>query len=400
MRDSHVSTCGGENYFSWKTHLQRNSYNFCHKFCGVMGATASLATALPENMDETQLHSICQKRFNQALFDENCNENKMLSRERFIELVVLQQENEVKEFFTQFALTREGKKTDQITCEQLLGLCMHSKMFSKNRFSSQNCADLFVELSENPENKDRVTTEVVMDSNSSIKKIVTIDFHVFRNEFLPSVAGRKQISVDKLVFKLSRCEAATIQVNNNYVVDDDYDPEKLEEPSVNVYVQALAHRVRLKRQLSCNNKFKRRSDMTDGEVVAENSAASHIQTQERIRQARHIVSTMRKINYSSFHCDPLNDFDHLTYEEAMEEALKEKFLQYANRCHELDWKGFVKMCGDEGLYGQKFTKQDARYAFELGMARGEWCSVLLRMSTRSNSTMLQLAVPTWTLSST
>lgn len=298
----------------------------------------------------------------------------MMSRERFIELVALQQELEVKELYLQFCLTRKNKKTELITCEQLLSLCLHCKIFNKSRFNSQNCADDFVEISKNPDNIDHVTTEIVMDSDSSIKKIVTIDFFLFKTQLLPIIAEKKQVPLDKLIFKLSRCEAATIQVGFNYVVDDDYDPENLDEPSVNVYVQALAHKVKMKRQAMGNltaNKFKRQSDMTDEEAVIENGAAAHIQSSERTRQARRIVSTLRKINYESYHADAEKDFDNNTYDESLETSLKEKFLQYTNNCHEQDWKLFVKMCGECELYGQKFTKRDAQNAFDLGMARGK-----------------------------
>lgn len=297
-----------------------------------------------------------------------------MSRERFIDLVTLQQENEVKELYLQFCLTRNNKKTELITCEQLLGLCLHCKIFNKTRFSSQNCADEFEKMSKNPINKDHVTTEIIMDSNSCIKKIVTIDYFLFKHQLLEIMAERKGVALDKLTFKLSRCEAATIQVGCNYVVDDDYDPENLDEPSVNVYVQALAHKVKIKRQEAgklTGNRYKRRSDMTDEEAAVENGAAANIQTQERTRQARRIVVTMRKINYESYHADAEKDFDNNTYDEALETAMKEKFLQYTNNCGEQDWKLFVKMCGECGLYGQKFTRLDAQNAFDLGKARGK-----------------------------
>lgn len=336
-----------------------------------MGATASLMTALPEAMDSQQLQSICQERYSQALFDENCDDNKLVSRERFIELVAKQQENEVKELYLQFCLTRKNKKTDLITCEQLLGLCVHCKIFNKAKFNSQDCADEFVKLI-SEENKDHVTSEIVMDSNSSIKKIVTIDFFLFKNQLLPIIAERKGVDLDKLIFKLSRCEAATIQVGGNYVVDDDYNPENMEEPSVNVYVQALAHKVRMRKKAAgTGNNFKRRSDMSDAEAIKENTAAANIQTQERTRQARKVVLTLRKINYDSYHADAEKDFDNMTYSDSLEESFKEKFLHYSNNCKEMDWKRFVTMCGECGLFGQKFTRLDAQNAFNLGMARGK-----------------------------
>jgi hypothetical protein len=348
-----------------------------------MGATASLAASLPERMDETQMQSVCQKRFNKVVFDENCDENKMISRDKFIELVTQQQETEVQELYNQFCLTRDAKKTDLITCEQLLGFCLHCKIFSKSRFSSQKCADMFGEIMNDSSNKEHTSTEVVMDSDSSVKKVIAIDFHLFRNALLPRVAESKGIGLDKLIFKLSRVEAATVQTGSNYVVNDDYDPENLEEPSVNIYVQAMAKKVKMRRQLSGQNSFKRRPDMTDEEAIIENVAASKVQTTERKRQARKVINTLRKINFDAFHANAEKDFDNNTYDDTLETALQEKFLQYSNRCHEMDCKGFVKMCGECGLYGQKFTKVDAQCCFDRGKARGEClpqCTVLANLS--------------------
>jgi len=326
-------------------------------------------TSLPEQMDEAQMQSICQKRYNQSVFEENCDENKMISRDKFIELVAEQQENEVKVLFMQFCLSRDSKKLDLITCEQLLGFCLHCKLFSKSKFTSQNCANLFNEVIKNEDNKKNISTEIVMDSNSSIKKIIALNYELFKTAILPRIAEYKGVSVDKIIFKLSRVEAATVQEGSNYVVNDDYDPEQLDEPSVNIYVQAMAQRVRLKKQMSGQNSFKRRADMTDEEAVHENIAASKVQLTERKRQAKNVIKTLRKINYEKYHADAEKDFDNNTYDEGLETSLKEKFQQYSNNCDEMDWKGFVRMCGECGLYGQKFTRLDARNAFDHGMAR-------------------------------
>lgn len=340
-----------------------------------MGAAASLsAVGLPERMNRADVQQLCDNRYTEAQFVSICDAEGYITRQQFVEQVVLEQEEECRRLFVSFCRhDAKGRNSEEMDEEHLISFLRHCKLLSKSQFSIHDARTLFHQMiQEKVDAQDETNVHVVneMDAQGEVQQHVYISYSMFRQQLLPVLAQKKNLEMDRVMFLLSRCEANTRLVKGELVVTDTYDPADKDEKSVERHVQLLVNEKEEEEK-----EKKRKQSLPCVEVppsLAQVKASTVIQGAARKRNAKRRRENMKLIRHESSRMIDDTCFCNEVYDEDLEARFKAKYAAFAPpRSGEMDFRHFHRWLFHCGWYisHKNFTKGDADVAFKKAMAR-------------------------------
>ena len=140
---------------------------------------------LPDTMSEEDVRTICGDNYNPHWFQALQNEHKTVKSSDLTTLLNSKVEREVLDLYSTYCPTGRMKNS------AFFALCRESKLLTKNDFPIQKAEKIF----------DTVVSEY------EAMEVRTISYHTFRHHAIQLIAPLKSWKVEKVLKRLSECEA-------------------------------------------------------------------------------------------------------------------------------------------------------------------------------------------------
>ena len=139
-----------------------------------MGAAASV-DQLPEKLSEEDLKTLCGNKFDPSIYKSMHDEDGLVGRDQFLEVVSDSLEKEVLQVFRLYCPHGE------IDSQTFLKLCRDARLMNKNNFSTADCTEIFNKAKNHGSSK----------------------FSTFRRKLIPEIAAKKGIDEQRVVFRIA-----------------------------------------------------------------------------------------------------------------------------------------------------------------------------------------------------
>mmetsp|Transcript_6020 Transcript_6020/g.9814 ORF Transcript_6020/g.9814 Transcript_6020/m.9814 type:complete len:373 (+) Transcript_6020:169-1287(+) len=150
-----------------------------------MGGAVSIGADLPERLTEDQVKAVCGENYNPHWFQGLQNERHTVALSDLTIVVNSKVEREVLHLYFTYCPTGRMKNS------AFYAMCRESKLLTKMDFPIQKAEKIF---------------ETVVGEHEAMD-VRTISYHTFRHHVIPMIAPLKSWKVDKVMLRLSQCEA-------------------------------------------------------------------------------------------------------------------------------------------------------------------------------------------------